>query len=189
MTIISVRIARVVLRLAVALSTPDRRDWSRAMQAEALHAPKGNCLPFALGCLSAIVRARATTNLAVVNAARTTLVFGAVGWSALHIRLAGQLSASGAATPSTLAYFAATAIALGAILTAVKGLRAAVILAALFVVLAGIVAICMDQLLPRSPFTHFYRAIAIEYVVILLVAIVIAIGVPRWVERRERLIG
>lgn len=117
------------------------------------------------------------------------LVVGAVAWSDLHIRLAGQLSASGASTPSTLAYFAAAAIALGAFLTAANGLRAAVILAAPVAALAGLVAIGIDELLPRSSFVDFYRAIAIEYVVLLLLAMLIAIVVPRWVEQRERPIG
>lgn len=189
MTYAVVRIAHAVLRLAVAASPRERREWSRAMQAEALYASSDKALSFALGCLWAMVQARVTASSALLNAARWTLVVGAVAWSALHIRLAVQLSASGASTPSILANVAAAAIALGAFLTAAKGLRAAFILAAPVAVLSGLVAIGIDELLPRSSFVHFYRAIAIEYVVILLVAMLIAIGVPRWVDQRERPIG
>lgn len=186
MTSGSTYIAHAVLRVAVALSPPERREWSRAMQAEMHHASDENALPFALGCLWTMAKARATTQTSILNAARWTLVLCAVAWSILHIRLAGQLSASGANTPSMLAYFAATAIAVGAFFTATRGLHAAVILATPVIVLAGFVAVGIDQILHRSSFVHFYRAIAIEYVVILLVAILIAIGVPCWVEQRER---
>jgi hypothetical protein len=186
MTCALVRIANTVLQLAVAVSPRERREWSQAMQAEAVHAPTDNVLSFALGCLWAMVLARVTARSALINAARWTLVVGAVAWSALHIRLAGQLSTSGANTPAMLAYVAATAIAVGAFATAIKGLRAAFILAAPVAVLAGLVAIGIDELLPRSAFIHFYKAIAIEYVAILLVAMLIAIGVPHWVKQRER---
>jgi hypothetical protein len=182
----SIRIARVVLRLAVALSPPEKREWAQAMEAEMLHASDDNALPFAFGCLWAMARARAATGSAILSAARWALVLGAFTWSAVHIRLAGLLSGAGATTPSTLAYFASAAIALGAFLTAARGLRTAVILAVPVIALAVFVAIGADALLPRSPFVHFYRAIAIEYVVILLVATLIATGVPRWVDRRER---
>lgn len=189
MTPSSNRIAHALLRLAVTLSPPERRDWSKAMQAEMLYASDDKALPFALGCLLAMAKARAITPTTMLNATRWTLVLCAMAWSVLHIRLAGQLSASGATTPSTLAYVAAAAIAVGAFLTAARGLGVAVILATPVALSAGFIAIGIDQLLPQSSFAHFYRAIAIEYVVILLVAMVIAIGVPRWVEQRERSLG
>ena len=187
MTSGSTRMAHAVLRVAVALSPPERREWSRAMQAEMHHASDENALPFALGCLWTMAKARATTQTTILNAVRWTLVLCAVAWSVLHIRLAGQLSASGATTPSMFAYFAAAAIAMGAFFTAVRGLRAAVLLATPVIVLSGFVAIGIDHLLPPQAFAHFYRAIAIEYVVILLLAMMIAVGVPAWVEQRERL--
>lgn len=189
MTSGSVRITHAVLRLAVALSPPDRKEWSRAMQAEMIYASDDKALPFAFGCLWAMAGARVAASRTILNAAHWTLVLGAIAWSALHVRLAGQLSAVGAAVPSTLAYLAAVAIALGALLTAAKGLRAAIILAVPVIFLAALVAIGADELLPESTFTRFYRAIAIEYVVILLVAMMIATGVPRWVDQRERHIG
>ncbi len=183
------RIAQTALRLAVLISPAERREWSRAMQAEALNVSSDKALPFALGCLWAMVIARATASSNLLNAARWTLVLGAVAWSALHIRLAGQLSASGASIPSALAYAGAVAIAMGAFFTAVKGLYATSALIAPVALLAGLVAIAVDYLLPLSPSVHFYKAIAIEYVVILLVGMMIAIGVPQWVVRRERRIG
>lgn len=185
----SIRIARTVLRLAVTLSPPERREWSRAMQAELVHTSEGHALQFALGCLLVMAKARVTSSTAILDAARWMLVLCAMTWSVLHIRLAGLLSASGATTPSMLAYSAAGAIAVGALFTAARGLGAAVVIAAPVAMLAGLVAIGIDHLLPRSPFVHFYKAIAIEYVVILLVAMLIAIGVPRWVEQRGRNIG
>lgn len=183
------RIAQAALRLAVLVSPAERREWSRAMQAEALNISSDKALPFALGCLWAMVLARTTASSTLLNAARWTLVLGAVAWSALHVRLAGQLSPSSASIPSTLAYVAAGAIALAAFFTAVKGLHATFILAAPVALLSGLVAIGVDYLLPQSPYAHFYKAIAIEYVVILLVGMLIAIGVPHWVVRRERPIG
>lgn len=189
MTPFLVRIAHVLLRLAEVIAPLERREWTRAMRAEMLHSSEGAVLSFALGCLWAMASARATTSSAVLNSARWTLVLGATVWSALHIRLAERLSTESATVPSTLAYLAAAAIALGAFLTAVKGLRIAIVLAVPVIVLAIVVAIGADELLPRSTFVDFYRAIAIEYVVILLVAMLIAAGVQHWVERRERLIG
>ena len=189
MTNAVVRIAHFVLRLMVAVSPREQREWCKAMQAEALHVSPDNALSFALGCLWSMILARGTSSGALLNSARWTLVVGAVAWSVLHIRLAGRLADSGANAPSTLAYVAAAAIAVGAFFTATRGLRAAVILATPVIVLAGFVAIGIDQFLPQSSFAHFYRAIAIEYVVILLVAMLIAIGVPYWVEQRERSIG
>lgn len=180
------RIARAALRVAVALSPPERLEWSKAMQSEMHHASGGNALPFALGCLWAMAKARATTQTAIVNASRWTLVLCAVAWSVLHIRLAGRLSTVGATAPSMLAYFAAAAIAVGAFFTAVRGLRAAVLLAIPAIILSSFVAIGIDQMLPPQAFARFYRAIAIEYVVILSTAMLIAIGVPAWVKQQKR---
>jgi len=182
------QIAQAALRLAVLISPTERREWSLAMQAEILNISSDKALPFALGCLWAMVHARATDGNTLLIAARWTLVLGAVAWSALHVRLAGQLSASSASIPSILAYVAAVVIALGAYFTAVKGLRATFILAAPVALLSGLAAIGVDYLLPQSPYSHFYKAIAIEYVVILLVGMLIAIGVPHWVVQRERAI-
>jgi hypothetical protein len=162
-----------------------RNEWSLAMRREFDELQSGH-LGWATGCLWTTVQATVTAGSALLSAARWTLVVGAMAWSALHIRLAVLLSASGANTPSILAYVAAAAIALGAFLTAIKGLRAAAILAAPVAVSAGLVAIDIDKLMPRSSFIDFYRAIAIEYVVILLVAMLIATGVPRWIKLRER---
>ena len=189
MTNAVVRIAHFVLRLMVAVSPREQREWCKAMQAEALHVSPDNALSFALGCLWSMILARGTSSGALLNSARWTLVVGTVAWSALHIRLAGRLAASGANAPSTLAYVAAAAIAVGAFFTATRGLRTAFCLAAPAAAFAGSAAIGIETLLPQSSLVHFYRAIAIEYVVILLVAMLIAIGVPYWVEQRERSIG
>ncbi len=156
------------------------------MQAEMYHASDGNVLPFALGCLWAMTKARATRQTTILNATKWTLVFCAVAWGVLHIRLAGQLSAAGATMPSMLAYCAAAAIAVGAILTALRGLRAAVLLATPVIAFSVFSAVGIDQLLPPQAFAHFYKAIAIEYVVILLTAMLIAIGVPILLEQRDR---
>ena len=186
MTDIRGRVAHAVLRLAAALSPPDRREWHRAMQAELQYLPVNTALAFGFGCLWAMAKARATASSTILNVARWALVLGALAWSALHVRLAGQLSVAGATTPSMLAYFAAAVIALGAVLTAAKGLRIAVIMGAPVIVAACLVAIGAEDLVPRSTAAHFYRAIAVEYVGILLMAMLIAAGVPRWVQRRER---
>jgi hypothetical protein len=78
MTSGSARLAHAVLRVAVALSPPERREWSRAMQAEMHHASDENALPFALGCLWTMAKARATTQTTILNAVRWTLVLCAV---------------------------------------------------------------------------------------------------------------
>ncbi|HMS20041.1 hypothetical protein [uncultured Sphingorhabdus sp.] len=189
MTSVSDQIIPIVFRLAMKLSPPERRDWLQAMQAEMYFVSDSNAVSFALGCLLAIVRVRVSMPETVLGAARWTLVLGAVAWSGLHLRLAGRLAAFGAATPSTLAYFAAAVIAVGALLMAAKGLRVAVFLAAPVTVFAGLVALGADKFVPQSIHAHFYRAIAIEYVFILLAAILIATGVPRWVEKQKGLAG
>lgn len=188
MNSITIRIAHLLLRLAIKLAPADKGTWAKAMQAEMLNIPKSDAPAFALGCLWAMAKARAAISSTILSTARWTLVLGAVAWSALHIRLAGLLAAVGANQPSTLAYIAAAAIAVGGCLTAARGLRVAVMLGVPVTAMAVIVAIGIDQLVPQTSLAHFYRAIAIEYVVILVVAMMIAIGLPRLVEHRERLV-
>lgn len=186
MTPPSKRLADVAIRLSLAISPPERREWVRAMQAEVHFAPSTTAWTFALGCLWTMIRARAATSGFIHNAARWTLVAGAIAWSALHIRLAGRLSGDDAAVPVAMAYLAAAGIASGAFFTAKLGLRATAVLVTPVLVLAGVVALSAEHFLPRSPYVSLFRAIAIEYVVILLVALLIAIGVPRWIDARER---
>lgn len=179
--------ANAVILFAVSVAPPERREWARAMQAEIQHLPDNTALQFAIGCLMATLRARVATSTFILQTARWTLVLGAAAWSVLNIWLAGRLAASGSASPATLAYIAAVVFALGACFAAWQGLGATAALAVPVLALVGIVAVGADALLPSSPNSQFYQAIAIEYSAILLVALLISIGVPRWVETRERI--
>jgi uncharacterized membrane protein len=181
------RRANAVIRFVVLVALPERREWAKAMQAEIKHLPDAAALQFALGCLMATLLARVVTSTFILQTARWTLILGAAAWSVLNIWLAGRLAASGAASPAMLAYVAATIFALGACFAAWWGLSATAVLATPVLTLVGIVAVAADALLPSSPNNKFYQAIAIEYSAILLVALLIAIGVPRWVETRERI--
>ena len=66
------QIAQAALRLAVLISPTERREWSLAMQAEILNISSDKALPFALGCLWAMVHARATDGNTLLIAARWT---------------------------------------------------------------------------------------------------------------------
>lgn len=187
MTSPSRRRADAVIRFTLIVAPPERRDWAQAMRAEVANVPDSAAASFACGCLWATIRARAVSAPFILLTARWALVIGATAWSALNLWLAGRLSAADAALPATLAYVAAAIFALGALLTARLGLRATVVLATPVLVLAGLSAAGAELLLPASPHISLYQALALEDFVVLLMALLVALGVPQWVAARERI--
>jgi hypothetical protein len=173
------------MRLALIAAPPERREWAEGMRAEIAHLPDSSVQSFALGCLWATVRARAGSPAFILQATQWVLVVGALSWSAANLWLAGRLSGSGAASPATVAYGSAAVYASGALLTALLGLRATMILAAPVLLLVGLVAAGAETLLPPSPYNNFYQALALEQCALLVVVLLIAGGVPRWVASRE----
>lgn len=185
MTPISVCIANAMLWLVMRLTPADRREWARAMQAELRHSDASNALPFAMGCLWAIVKIRAVAPVSKLDTAKWLLVFGATAWSALHLWLAGQLAADDAAMPATFAYLAAALIAIGAAMMAAGGLRTAIMLAVPAFVVAVFGAIGIDAWPTNLTHAAFYRAMAMEYATILTAALLIAVGARYWAKQHE----
>jgi hypothetical protein len=179
------RRADALMRLAAMVAPPERREWAEAMRGEVEHLPDSAAQSFAWGCLWATMRARAGSPASVHQATRWLLVLGALGWSAGNLRLAGLLTGAGAAFPATVAYASAAVYASGALLTALLGLRATIVLATPVLVLAGLVAVGAEVLLPASPYAQFYRALALEQCVLLVIVLLIAGGVPGWAAARQ----
>jgi hypothetical protein len=149
------------------------------MRAEVEYLPDAAAPSFASGCLWAAMRERAATDAFAVQAARWFLVLSAVAWSALNLRLAGRLSVAETTLPETFAYVSAAIYALGAVATATLGLRATIALIGPVLILAAVLAADATLLLPQSPYTTLYRALAIEHLSVLMVALLIALGVSR----------
>jgi len=178
--------ADALMRLALIVAPPERRDWAEAMRAEVAHLPPSCAQAFALGCLWASIRARAGSPAFILQATRWVLVLGAIGWSVGNLWLAGRLSGAGAALPATVACASAAIYASGALLTALLGLRATVVLATPMLVLVGLVAAGTGLLLPAFPYDGLYRALALEQFGLLAIVLLIASGVPSWLAARER---
>jgi hypothetical protein len=177
--------AETLLKMALIVAPPERRDWVTAMQAEVAHLPDSAVQSFAWGCLWATVRARAGSPAFIVATAQWVLVLGAISWSAGNIWLAGRLSGAGASSPTAVANASAAIYASGALLTAMLGLRATVILVTPLLLLVGLVATGAEILLPSSEYNGLYQALAVEQFSLLAVVLLIAVGVPRWVAARE----
>jgi hypothetical protein len=179
------RRADALMRLALVAAPPERRDWAEAMRAEIPHLPDSSAQSFALGCLWATARARAGSPAFILQWTRWMLVLGAIGWSAANLWLAGRLSAVGAALPATVAYASAAIYASGALLTALLGLRATVVLATPMLLLVALLAAGTEALLPASHHNVLYQALALEQCGLLIMVLLIAGGVPRWVAARK----
>jgi hypothetical protein len=179
------RRADTLMSLAAMVAPPERREWAEAMRTEVAHLPDSAAQSFARGCLWATIRARAGSPASILLATQWLLVLGALGWSAANLRLAGLLTGAGAAFPASVAYASAAVYASGALLTALLGLRATAILATPVLVLAGLVAAGSEMLLPASPYTQFYGALALEQCVLLVIVLLIARGVPGWAAARQ----
>jgi hypothetical protein len=185
MTIDVRRVADALMRIARIAAPPERREWAEAMRAEIAHLPDSSVHSFALGCLWATIRARASSSAFILEATRWVLVLGAVSWSAANFWLAGRLSGAGAALPATVAYASAAIYASGALLTALLGLRATVVLATPLLVLVGLAATRTEILLPPSHYNSLYQALALEQCALLVMVLLIAAGVPGWVAARQ----
>lgn len=179
------RRADALMTLALIAAPPERQAWAEAMQAEVAYLPDTSAQSFAWGCLWATSRARAGSSAFILQATRWLLVLGAIGWSAANLWLAGRFSGADAELPATIAYASAAIYASGALLTALLGLRATVVLATPLLVLVGLVAARTEILFPLSPYTHLYQALALEQCALLAIVLLIAGGVPNWVAARQ----
>ncbi len=173
------RLATALAQMAVMMAPAERRTWVDAMRAEVEYLPDEAAPSFAIGCLWAAMRERATTAAFAVQAARWFLVLSAVAWSALNLRLAGRLSVAETSVPATFAYVSAAIYALGAVATATFGMRATIALIGPVLILAAVLAADTTLLLPHSSYTALYRALAIEHLSVLMIALLIALGVSR----------
>lgn len=189
MTNLYKRCAQALINLVLATALPKQKEWARAMKAELEHLPDRNALPFALGCVAALAKERASSDTFILLFGRRLLVISAIIWSAGHIWLAARLSSMGYETPATLSYVASAFIAVGAVMTFKHGLRMAAKLIIPVLLVAGVIGGAGKELLPATPHNHFYQAIALEYAVLLSVALLISVGLPYWtgIRKRERL--
>lgn len=155
------------------------------MRAELTYLPDGAALSFAWGCLWATAVARAGSEAFILHSARWTLVAGAIGWSGANLWLAARLSADNAGPPATIAYVAAIIFAAGALATAWRGLRTTAILAVPALLLAALVVVGADMLVPHERHAALYRALALEDSLVLTMALLTAYIVPHWLAARE----
>lgn len=180
MTPLTRRWADVLLMAAATVAPASRRDWVWAMQAELAHLSDAAAPSFAWGCLWATVVERTSSESFILQSARWTLVVGAVGWSGANLWLAARLSADNASQPATFACVAAVIFAAGALATAWQGLRTTAILATPALLLAGLVAVGAEMVVPHERHAAFYRALALEDFLVLIVALLTAYIVPHW---------
>ncbi|MDA7787698.1 hypothetical protein N8940_00505 [Sphingomonadaceae bacterium] len=180
------RCAQALIGLGLAIALPKQKEWARAMKAELAHLPDRNALPFALGCVAALVKERVYSDAFILFFGRQLLVISAVIWSAAHIWLATRFSSIGDETPAALSYIASACIAVGAVITAKHGLRVAAKLICPVLLTAAMVGSAGQELLPTSPHNQFYQAIALEYALLLSMALLISAGLPYWIETRKR---
>ena len=179
------RRTEAIMKIALIVAPLERREWLEAMRAEVAHLPGSAAQAFALGCLWATVRARAESPGFILPATQWVLVLGAMGWSAANLWLANRLSGSGATSPATFAYASAVIYGLGALLTALRGLRVTAVLVTPMLILVGLVTAGVGILLPPSPYNSLYQALALEQFVLLAIVLLIASGVPRWAARQQ----
>jgi hypothetical protein len=177
-------LADAVMTLAQRTAPPQRCDWLAAMRAETAHLPDDRAAMFAIGCLMAMVRARAATPAFILGATRSALVAGAAIFAVLNLSLAESLASANSVGPSRLTQVAAATFAFGAVATAWLGLRPMTWLAAPVLLLAAAFTL-VCSLLPLMDHMHFYRAIGIEYCFILMLAMLSGHYVPRWVGGPE----
>lgn len=186
MTTFYKRCALALINLVLATALPKQEEWARAMKAELEHLPDRSALPFALGCAAALAKERACSDTFLLVFGRRFIVFSALIWSAGHIWLAMRLSSSGYETPSALSFTASAFIAVGAIMTAKHGLPMAAKLIVPVLLMAGVIGAAGQNILPSSPHNRFYQAIALEYTLLLSIALVVSAGIPHWIEAQKR---
>ena len=174
-----------IMKVALIATPSEQREWVEAMRAEVAHLPESAAQAFALGCLWATIRARAESPGFILPATQWALVLGAIGWSAANLWLANRLSGSGATSPATFVYASAAIYGLGALLTALRGLRVTAVLVTPMLILVGLVAAGVGIVLPPSPYNSLYQALALEQFILLAIVLLIANGVPRWAAKQR----
>lgn len=185
MTDLVMHLTKVAMRIASALAPTERKDWLRAMQAELEYQPQADQLSFALGCLRAMVQQRIATDKFFLWTARWVLVGGALVISLLNLRLAKLVSTIDPAFSPHINYVAAIIFALGALVTAWRGLGATAKLAAPSMAAIALILAC-DMLAPgMEKHGRLYQALMLEHLFFLLSATIIAMLVPHWIKARS----
>ena len=167
-------LGRRLLTLACRIAPADRKEWFAAMTAEFDHVPTSARGRFAIGCLAAAVRERLISPHFIDAAARGLLIGGAVVWAALSLRFAGRMSITEALVPEALGYGQALIFAIGALATALYSYRATIALAAPLVAVLALVAVSFRIARAPMPLSKLYLALALEDLVVLALAVVIA---------------
>ena len=172
------------LQIATYILPEDRKDWAMGMQAELDHLPARTALSFAWGCIFAAVRMRVSSPSFALASARWFLALGAVGWSALHFWFANTLPSEDLTSAATLSYATAVLFALGGFLTALFGLKAITILAPPLALLLGAAIMGAELAMPTTPEIALLKALAIEDLATLVLALLIALGIPKLIAAR-----
>lgn len=176
---------QALLRLAMKVAPPERATWFEAMAMELNYVPDAKLSRFAIGCLTAAVRATIAAPAILLATARWLLIGGPVVWAAVNIRFAGRMSLAEALSLEVFAYSVAAIFISGAIATARAGFKATVMLGTPFMVLLGLAALIVKFVLPQSPATTLYLALIAEDLVVLTLALLVAFGALRLVAAKQ----
>ena len=176
---ISRNTAVAMLRIARALSPPERRGWVDAMRAEIDHVPAQEIGTFALGCVWAALRSRLVSPVFVEQLAVGLMVSGAIAWAMLNIRFASRMAADGLPMAELMGYGGAAFFLAGAVITARFGAIAVALLApplAMVMIFITIMILINEM---GAPHTSFYLALIIEHLTMLGIGIFIAAKMRR----------
>lgn len=170
--------------LAKRIASREHADWYDAMSAEAHHVPPSEVGGFALGCTVAAFKVRITSASFHLMLARGLLVAGAILWAALNLRFAGRMSMAGAQELELLGYITALIFAAGAWATARLGFAITVRLAAPVIAVLLMALLGLEIADPSSANLAIHRALLLEDLWVLAMAVIVASLTPRLLASR-----
>lgn len=176
--------ASALFALAKRIAGREHAGWYEVMSAEAHHVPPSKMGGFALGCTGAAFKVRITSASFHLTLARGLLVVGAILWAALNLRFAGRMSMTGAQELELLGYMTALIFAAGAWATARHGFAITVRLAAPVIAVLLMALLSLEIADPSSANLAIHRALLLEDLWMLAMAVIIASLTPRLLAAR-----
>jgi hypothetical protein len=174
--------ARLLMAAAVGVAPAARRSWAEGIRAELPYVPAREATAFALGALVAAVRFRLFDAQFVAGAARYGLAICGVGWGLMGLRLGFELRDADTPMVSGVIFTTAAVFGLGGVLTAIGGLRLTARLGTPALFLAIAYALAAGTIAQGAPYSEFLRALAIENVAALLLALLVAVAARQYTE-------
>lgn len=178
--------AHSMLLAAERVSTPQMRDWVRAMRSELDHVEEAEAFGFALGCLTAVLRASLFSDWGLSRLSRLAIVAGPLGFAATCLGVGATRGALNGPTWVLLGIAAFYALVSGLAwvgkLSALRGVLAL----ALGLSGAVVAGFTLNNGLPWAlGYQSFYFAVAVEQVGFLAFTF-LAVGLAAHWRRRAR---